>query len=109
MSSFLEGKIVLCKLYETVSARGNRYLAGRLGSGRIIVLRGQPTPAGLSTWDVFLAPDKPQVTSGDREPSTAPTKSSRTRVQRWAKPKADTQPNDRPFHDDPIDDIGRGS
>jgi hypothetical protein len=105
MSNFLDGKIVLCKLYERVSARGNRYLTGRLGSGRIIVLRGQPTPDGLSTWDVFLAPDKPQATNSEHDPR-APDRPEG--VQRRQNLK-DAAPDDRPFYDDPIDDIGRGS
>jgi hypothetical protein len=34
--SINDGKVLLCRLYERTSARGNRYLAGRLGAARLI-------------------------------------------------------------------------
>jgi hypothetical protein len=52
--SFGADKVSLCRLYERLSQNGRRYLAGRLGSAKVIA-------------------------------------------------------DDRPFYDDPIDDIGCGS
>jgi hypothetical protein len=38
-----DGRIPLCRLYERTSARGTRYLIGRLGYARLIAFPGEPT------------------------------------------------------------------
>jgi hypothetical protein len=57
-----DGRIPLCRLYERTSARGTRYLIGRLGYARLIAFPGEPTEAGTPTWDVFLVEASPYDT-----------------------------------------------
>ena len=34
--SFADGEVLLCRLYERTSAKGHRYLAGRLGNAKLV-------------------------------------------------------------------------
>ncbi|HET6521096.1 MAG TPA: hypothetical protein VFG47_14930 [Geminicoccaceae bacterium] len=54
-----DGRIPLCRLYERTSARGTRYLIGRLGYARLLAFPGEPTEASTPTWDVFLVEAPP--------------------------------------------------
>jgi hypothetical protein len=53
-------RIRLAKLYERVSARGNRYLIGRLGLAKVVMFQGEPTEDGTPTWDVYVTPGSDQ-------------------------------------------------
>jgi hypothetical protein len=109
-------KILIATLWQRTSASGREYLSGFLGKARVVGFRGDPTPDGTPTWDIYLTPGKEQEERGSSpqrsggEPRTH-TSSTRTGVQRW-KPKtpAEFRPADpgRPFFDDPVDDIGGG-
>ena len=104
-------KILITTLQRRTSCRGNEYLSGFLGKARVVGLKGKPMPDGTPTWDIYVTPSKEQDErggSGQRE-SRLPTSSIRTGVQRWApKSTAEKPAADRPFFDDPIDDLGGG-
>jgi hypothetical protein len=74
------------------------------------IFRGEPTTDGTLTWHIYLQPEKEQEEHGGnaQRESRSPTSSSRTGVQRWAPESTAERPavGDRPFYDDPIDDIG---
>ena len=103
-------KVLVTTLWQRTSGERNEYLSGFLGKARIIGFKGEPTPDGTPTWDIYVQPGKEQEErggSGQRE-SRSPTSSSRTGVQRW-KPKAPAEfVPEKPFFDDPIDDLGGG-
>jgi hypothetical protein len=103
-------RVLIANLWHRTSASGREYLSGLLGKARVVGFRGDPTPDGTPTWDVYLTPGKEQEERGSKgqpqgEPRTH-TSSTRTGVQRW-KPKtpAEFVPG-RPFFDNPIEDIG---
>ena len=102
-------KILIANLWQRTSASGREYSSGFLGKARVVGFRGEPTADGTPSWDIYLTPGKEQEErgSGQREPRS-PTSSSRTGVQRW-KPKAPAEfVPEKPFFDDPIDDLGGG-
>ena len=95
-------KVLIATLWHRTSERGNEYLSGFLGKARIIAFRGEPTADGTPTWNLYLSPGKEQEEGASRasRPRAAPAR----REPAQQRPAADSQP----FHDDPIDDIGRG-
>jgi hypothetical protein len=71
--------IELATLYERVSARGTRYLLGRLGAARIVILPADATPDGVQTWRLLVqerADDRaaltPSAARQRRRPSPSP-------------------------------------
>ena len=54
-------KVLITTLWQRTSERGNEYLSGFLGKARIIAFRGEPTPQGVPTWNVYLTPGKEQA------------------------------------------------
>jgi|SRR5215472_2946574 len=77
-------KILLAVLWERTSASGRKHLSGYLGKAKLIGFKGEPTPDGTPTWDLYVQP------CGQRE-SRSPTSSNRTGIQRWA-PKTAEKP-----------------
>jgi hypothetical protein len=57
-------KIQLCRLFERTSARGNRYISGRLGNAKVIAFEAADLPDAERygadvVWNVYLqAPDE---------------------------------------------------
>jgi hypothetical protein len=46
--------VELARLYERTSARRTRYMLGRLGGARIVLLPGEPTTDGTPTWRLLI-------------------------------------------------------
>jgi hypothetical protein len=92
-------KILLATLWQRTSERGNEYLSGFLGKARVIGFRGDPTTDGIPTLNLYLTPGKEQE-EGTR---SAPGRSARARRPQQERSAGD----DRPFFDDPVDDMGR--
>lgn len=91
-------KLKLFRLYEKVSARGNRYFVGRLAGARVIVMRDERAEISEGTegvWDVLLSPadEAPsrRAPNAPAAPRTAP------RVA-----KADKPDPGRPFIEDEL-------
>lgn len=58
--------ITLCRVYEAVSANGNRYLRGRLGEARIVVRKtSELTADGTPIWIIQLQ-EAPPSQKGDK-------------------------------------------
>jgi hypothetical protein len=105
MSAAPPPKVLIATLWQRRSARGNEYLSGFLGKARIIGFRGEPTPEGIPTWNIFLQPGKEQEKAeAERKPaSSRPAISEQPRQQ-----QRQQQPDlNRPFFSDEIDDVGR--
>ena len=90
-------------MFERTSAKGNVYFTGRLGSAKIVVLRGEPTDDGCQTWNVILseAPQK-AANAEQREtrtvvrdpPSDGEQIEQRNAPRRNRYPSQHTEPND---------------
>jgi hypothetical protein len=104
MSAAPPPKVLICALWQRTSERGNEYLSGFLGKARVIGFRGEPTPEGIQTWNIFLQPGKEQEKAEEerKAASSRPAASPR----RAEKPQRRPEP-DRPFFSDDIDDVGR--
>jgi hypothetical protein len=108
-------KVLIATLWQRTSERGNQYLSRYLGRARVIGFKGEPTPDGTLTWDIYLQAGREQEERAEarsqqpRQPSAASDRGHQARrVQRWAKPATERLDPNRLFHDDDISDIGRG-
>jgi hypothetical protein len=99
--TFSDSKVLIATLWERTSAKGNAYLSGFLGKARIVGFRGEPRSDGAPTWDIYLTPGREQEEGANRESAKRTTAPHRQSQDRPAS-------GDRPFFDDPVDDIGRG-
>jgi len=92
--------IELTRLYERVSERGTRYLLGRLGAARIVLLPGDPTEDGTATWRLLLQ-ERAQATGQD-----SPQPGRRQRAPRRRLRGARQEPvADLPLLNDGVDDL----
>jgi hypothetical protein len=73
--------ITLTCPYETISQRGTRYFAGRLGLARITPLRGDPTKDGTPTWRLLLQEAPKSQASTAIPVSHSPLRPPRTKRQ----------------------------
>ena len=121
MSAPSDGKVLLCRLYERTSSKGNRYFTGRLGPAKVIAFidtEAELKYGATAVFNVYVQDSEIQrqgsaagagpnaqghhhqaLGDGDRGHHAR-------RGQRWRPepPKADSA---QPFHDDDISDIGR--
>lgn len=107
MASDQQPRVLLATLYERTSARGNRYLSGRLGAARVIafldteVERSEGTQA---VWNVFVtASDDTRQRSAEGSDNTPRQDRQRSRgspVPRYASDPArhPDRPSDRSPH-----------
>jgi hypothetical protein len=115
-----DGKVLICRLFERQSARGNRYLTGRLGAAKLIALLDTEAElqfGATGCFNVFVQSGEDRKPDGDagrqaQQPRRPPSDSSSApppgRIQRHQRSDAKPKPaHGRPFHDDPISGIGR--
>jgi hypothetical protein len=114
--SAADSKVLLCWLYERTSAKGNRYLAGRLGAAKVIAFLDPPADlqfGATACFNVYVQPGdaERQPENGEREPRPAPPVNNTPirpgGIQRLPRP-AKPADNGEPFHSDPVDDLWRG-
>jgi hypothetical protein len=75
----------VAKLWEKVSAKGNRYLVGRMGGARILVMENtRPEDGDTSTHTLMFAEAPSRATTGRQAASSEPSHptSPRPAVQR---------------------------
>jgi len=98
--------LLAAKLWEKISAKGHRYLVGRLGGVRILILANRDAgDEGEPDFHLFFADG-----SDAQKPAGAPSREPRRRTpypaRREARPPI--QPDDPgTMADDRVDDIGR--
>lgn len=57
-------RVPMTRLFEKVSAKGNRYFTGRLGNARVLLFRDEHADTGGDpVWQMYLA-DVPQSPAG---------------------------------------------
>jgi hypothetical protein len=96
-------KVLLATLWQRTSERGTEYLSGFLGKARIVAFRGEPTADGIPTWDVYLTPGREQEAGALRQHRPR----QQTTTPAATPPISPKEAPQRPFWDDPVDDIGR--
>lgn len=77
-------RILLMRLYEKTSAKGNRYFAGRLGAASVVMMLDERAENADPVWQVFVseprapsevqqsAPQRRQVETRSAPPTTYP-------------------------------------
>jgi len=61
--------VMLCRLYQKKSEKGNVYFAGRLGAAKVVLLRSKDTgDDGSPIWNL-LASEAPQKRQDTQEPA----------------------------------------
>jgi hypothetical protein len=122
MSAPSDGKVLLCRLCERTSSKGNRYFTGRLGPAKVIAFIDTEAELKYGATAVFNV----YVQDGEirRQGSTAGAGTNAQehrhqalgdgdrghqarRGQRWQRPEPPKADPAQPFHDDDISDIGR--
>jgi hypothetical protein len=111
------GKILLCRLYEKTSARGNRYLVGYLGAATLIAFIDADAELKFGATAIFnvdlQAPDErkpsndPSPTRNPQPPGGGTTASPPARVRQYRPSHLEVPPTDPGPFDDSIDDVGR--
>lgn len=76
--------VELTTLYEKTSARGVRYLVGRMGSARLVLLPGNPAPDGTATWRLLV---QERTAAATEQPQPAPPPAPTRRPRRHTKPR----------------------
>lgn len=59
--------------YKWESARGTRYITGRLGGAKLTLLPGEPTEDGAPTWRLLIASALPRQAASDTGKVLEPT------------------------------------
>jgi hypothetical protein len=103
-----EPRVKFLRLWERESRNGRRYFAGFLGGLGVVMFRdekAQPREGVIAEWEIFLSERDAQRPA----PENAPAPPRTSVLQRQAAPKERAPAgNAVPFHNDPLDDIGRG-
>ena len=103
----LDEKVLLGRLYERTSQKGNRYFSGRLGAARIMLFRDDYADDD-NVWQLFVqdgGEKSPQVAQ-EREGPTKMTPTARKRPKATSGPgkAAKWHKAQEPFFDDPLPD-----
>ncbi len=59
MSQERQSRVLLTRLTECVSAKGNRYMRGWAGENNLVAFEGEPDEQGRPRWDLFLVERRP--------------------------------------------------
>ena len=114
----MDAKVLLGRLYEKTSSKGNRYFTGRLGAARVVMLLDAHAEGTDPTWQLFvqdgddkgkgkqpLADHPPEARQRPQEArhGSGQGNGRQRRQGRQAAPPADWQApvgNDAPFNDE---------
>lgn len=83
----LNGKLLLCRMWEKKSARGNVYFAGRLGAASLVMFKDEYAEGPEPCWQVFI--------QEPRQPEGANQLPNRSATQPVAGKKPDAKPKAR--------------
>jgi hypothetical protein len=98
--SITSGKVLLLRLYEKQSARGNRYWIGRLGAAKVVAFPNTEIElqfGAVGAIDVFVQTGSGDTGGGNR-PDTPMVPSAG--VQHWKRPLAEELAEEPPLDDD---------
>jgi hypothetical protein len=76
--NFDRERVLLIRLLEKTSKLGNKYFVGRLGAGKVVMVRDQDslTPRGDPIWLVWLAPVDEKAVQASAKPHPEPVQRS---------------------------------
>jgi len=93
--------IPACRLWEKTSAKGNRYLVGRLGGLRVLVMPNTRPEAGDDSTHVLMVTGAPQYSqAAPAEPTHAAPPAERHAHR--GRRKLPTHDDGEPLEDDPL-------
>jgi len=104
----LNEKVLLGRLYERTSQRGNRYFSGRLGASRVMLFRDEKADDD-NVWQLFVqdgddkTPQTRQEGPGQQKVTPAPCKPMTRTHDAENAVKSDPESEPLPF-DDPLPD-----
>ena len=95
----LDGKVLLGRLYESTSQKGNRYFRGRLGAAKVMLFKDEYADAE-NIWLLFVQAgvERGPESTQEREGPTKTTRGARKR------PKATSGPGKGKKHHLPFND-----
>jgi hypothetical protein len=94
-------KILLCRLFEKTSERGNRYLFGRLGAARIVAFIDADAELRYGATAAFSV----YIQSGDERPKVEAAPRRRAPARR--RPRTEPADDGEPLPDDGVEDLWR--
>jgi hypothetical protein len=100
--------VLLLRLYEKTSAKGNTYFAGRMGQASVVMMRGLHIDDGDPVWQVFVS--EPRQTATESASASNATDGSKSMPKRPAARKSAPRANFTVpvgLLDDDIGDLGR--
>ena len=103
----LDEKVLLGRLYERTSQRGNRYFSGRLGAARIMLFKDEYADDD-NVWQLFVqegGEKSPQVAQEREGPAKIPSVRKRPKATSGPEKAAKGHKAQEPFFDDPLPDI----
>jgi hypothetical protein len=65
-------RVLLTRLFEKVSARGDRYFVDRLGAARVLMLSNSTSENGEPVWQVFACPTEAWTPAAESKPESKP-------------------------------------
>jgi len=98
-----DGKVLLGRLYERTSQRGNRYFSGRLGAARIMLFKDDKADDD-NAWQLFVQ-DGDDKAAQARQEGQGQEKVTRTTRKRSKATSAPENASDKPFHDDGLEGL----
>lgn len=75
--------VLLLRLYEKTSAKGNTYFAGRMGAASVVMMRDLHTEGDDPVWQVFVS--EPRHAGSEGHTASKPARPAQTPI---TKPKA---------------------
>lgn len=67
--------VLLLRLYEKTSTKGNTYFAGRLGAASVVMMRDMKAEGDDPVWQVFVSEPRQAQTENHGRPIATPTRS----------------------------------
>ena len=100
--------VLLLRLYEKTSAKGNTYFAGRMGQASVVMMRDLHTDDGDPVWQVFVS--EPRQTATESAPAPRVMDGGKSSQKRPAARKSTPRAKSAvpaSMLDDDIGDLGR--
>ena len=96
----LDGKVLLGRLFERTSLKGNRYFSGRLGAARVMLFKDDKADVD-NAWQLFVqdGDDKPPQATQEGH-GRGPAAQKRTKGTSGSENAPDA-----PFHDDLLENL----
>jgi len=100
----LDGKVLLGRLYERTSLKGNRYFSGRLGAARIMLFKDDHADDD-NVWQIFVQDGDAQAPQASQEGQGHEIKPLHTKKRSKRTSTPENATTDPPLPDDSLPDV----